>query len=39
MDVTPTSNPVTVNLNRTEAELASHVLNVGSDEEETSIQP
>jgi hypothetical protein len=39
MDLTPTSNPATVNLDRTEAELASHVSNVGSDEEETSTQP
>ena len=36
MDLTPTSNPVTVNLDRTKAELALHVLNVGSNEEETS---
>jgi hypothetical protein len=39
MSFITTFNPVTVNLDRTDAELALPVLNVGSDEEEASTQP
>jgi len=39
MDLTPSSNSAAVNLDRTEAELALHVADTGSEEEETPTQP